>query len=79
MITKQQLLGCLKGAGIELTLEDGEDININDLLEDSIQFISTLVEIENYFGIEVDDKFLEEDIFSSFNYVLRIINEIKGN
>jgi len=79
MITKEELIDCLKGAGIELILDDCEDININELLEDSIQFISTLVEIENYFDIEIDDEFLEEDMFCSFNYVLKIINEIKGN
>ena len=61
MITRQELLNCLKGAGIDLQLRDCEDVNINDYLEDSIHFISTLVELENVFGIEIEDKYLEED------------------
>ena len=58
MITRQELLNCLKGAGIDLQLRDCEDVNINDYLEDSIHFISTLVELENVFGIEIEDKYL---------------------
>lgn len=74
MITRQELLNCLKGAGIDLQLRDCEDVNINDYLEDSIHFISTLVELENVFGIEIEDKYLEEDIFGSLNYLLKIVN-----
>lgn len=77
MISRQELLNCLKGAGVDLQVREDEDVNINDYLEDSIHFISTLVELEIALEIEIDDKYLEEDIFGSLNYLLGTVNLIK--
>ena len=74
MITRCELLKCLKAVGIDLHLSEQEDVNLNEYIDDSIHYISTLVELENSLDIEIDDHYLENDIFGSLNYLLEVVN-----
>lgn len=54
----QKILRCLENMGIDV---DEEDTNLSDILQDSLMFISFIVEVEEVFGIQVDDSFLVID------------------
>lgn len=43
---------------------------------DSIQFISTIVEIEEKFGIEIPDEYLVGEFFADFAHVADVVEEI---
>ena len=63
-------------SGIMITYE-GQDILLAEYIEDSIQFMSILVQLEDKFGIEFPDEFLQVDYFSSLYALNDIIDEVK--
>lgn len=44
-----------------------QDVDLRDYIEDSIQFISAVVEIENQLEIELPDELLAYDCLASFH------------
>ena len=44
-----------------------EDIDLRDFIEDSIQFVSAVVEIENQFDIELHDELLSPESLAPIN------------
>lgn len=63
-------------SGIMLTYE-GEDIPIAEYIEDSIQFMTLLVQLEDKFLIEFPDDFLQIDYFASLYALSNIIDELQ--
>lgn len=63
----------LSEIGIFESIETEEDINLQDYLEDSLQFITAIVEIEQYFGIEFPDEYLTPESTLSLNGFSEII------
>ena len=55
-----------------------EDMN-EELILDSLQFVSIIVELEMKFEIEIDDAFLLKNKCSSLNDFVVIIKEILDN
>ena len=55
---------------------DGTDFSLSDYIEDSIQFMTILVELEDKFGIEFPDEMLQIDYFSSLFGLADIICEL---
>jgi len=65
---QEQILTCFHNVGVNLPkISDGEDVDIREYIEDSLKFITAIVEIENELNIEIPDEFLIYDKFSSFN------------
>ena len=55
-----KILLCLENIGIELG-EEEKEVNLRDILQDSLLFISFIVQVEEVFGIQLDDSFLMID------------------
>lgn len=54
----------------------GEDFDLRDSIQDSIQFISFIVALEQRLGIEIHDELLQFDAIASFNNFSNNIYEI---
>ncbi len=80
MTNIDKLERCLESVGVYVELSDIEesDIDIRDFIEDSIQFITTIVEIEGSFNIEIPDELLTIDTFSSLKGLIAIIEELQN-
>ena len=61
--------------------ENGIDITIPDNLEniDSIQYVTIIVEIEQFFNIILPDYFLVENILSDFQKLVNIVTDLYEN
>lgn len=55
----------------------GEDLSLSDYIDDSIQFMTILVQLEEKFDIEFPDEVLQIDCFSSLFGLSDIICELK--
>ena len=53
-----------------------DDIDIRNYINNSIQFISFIVEIEKNFNLEMPDEMLSIDNFSSLNALVERISEL---
>lgn len=58
---------------------DGQDVNLSDIIADSVTFMTILVDLEDAFGIEFPDEILEIDNFSSLFGLSEIIFEMKNS
>lgn len=56
-----------------------EDFDLRDSIQDSIQFISFIVELEQKFEIEIHDELLQFDSIASFNNFSFNIYEMLNN
>lgn len=59
--------------GVVVNFENDE-INIEEM--DSFTYITTLVELENEFSIEIPDSYLAQNIFSSIESLCNIIIDL---
>lgn len=69
MEMKQIVLNSLTKAGINLIVSDGADIDLREYIQDSLVFISFIVELEENLGIEIPYEMLTYDSFSSLDEV----------
>lgn len=60
MDNTKKVLQCLENIGLEID-EEEKEMNLRDILQDSLLFISFIVEVEEVFKIQVDDSFLVID------------------
>lgn len=67
-------MACFENLGI--FIERGVNFKLSDYIEDSLSFISLIVEIEERFGIEIEDKYLNMDILENFESVVSLIKHI---
>lgn len=64
----------LHSQGFEIDVIDHIDL-INDLAMDSLAFISLVVEIEAYFGIEIPDELLLIENFKCIDNITSIVSK----
>lgn len=76
---KNILIEVFENNGIYIDPTEEDDINISNYILDSIQFISTIVAIEEKFDIEIPDDLLIIETFNSFNHLIDIISEISAS
>ena len=51
---KKGIITCFQNVGIMIPLDDiSDDLEIQEYIEDSIMFITMIIELENHFGIEI--------------------------
>lgn len=62
----------LENIGIQIPNVD-EEIFLADYIEDSIAFISFIVEIEEEFDIEVQDEYLSVEMLETFTDVVNMV------
>ena len=75
---KEKIISALEESGV---LIDGsiEEANINQYFDDSIQFMTFLVNLENIFEIEFPNELLVFENFDNINNICEMIQELKGN
>ncbi len=78
-VIKMKLFECFEDAGIFIDEDCPEGIQLNNFIEDSIQFITLIVEIESAFDIEVPDEFLVIANFNTVDSVCDMLTELINN
>lgn len=63
---RNNLLKCMEYVGIYIEAVDDNDILLENYIEDSVQFITLIVKIEEVFDIEIPDELL---VFSNFETI----------
>ena len=66
---------CLKNIGV-FTDDDFETKDITEYIEDSLTLIMFIVELEQYFAIEITDDYLSSETLSSFSSIIGIIAQL---
>lgn len=72
-----QVIEILNSIGITTNVTDMEtDIDINELISDSIQWISFIISLEDKFGIEWPDDFIMINNFISLKTIICFISDM---
>jgi acyl carrier protein len=75
----EQILSITEEMGISVEDKEASDINLQELLVDSIQFIDFILHVEKAFNIEIPDEYLIVDTVSSLNNFMDILTDIIKN
>jgi len=78
----QNILNTLESVSIFIELSEFDTVDLENFIQDSLQFISLVVALENEFKIEFPTELLIFDNFKQMNDIYNIINELmyqKGN
>jgi acyl carrier protein len=73
---REKLQEAFKNVGIIFTVLPDEDIDLQEYVEDSLQYITTIAEIENLFDIDLPDELLLFSSLSSFHSFSEAIFEL---
>jgi len=76
---KKKVVEALENVGIFIDENVDEDSNLKNYIEDSIQFISMIIEFEEAFGIEIPTEILMFDNFDSLDKISVILQELLIN
>ena len=79
MDIRSRIIKSLEEIGILIQVDDSIDIDLREYIEDSLQFITAVVELEVEFGIEIPSELLIYDNFASLNSFCKIIEELLDN
>lgn len=67
-----------ENAGIVFDINE-EDPLLEEYIEDSIQFVTSIVEIEKALGIEIPEEFLMIENMNTLNSFCRVLQDIINN
>lgn len=67
---------CLENIGIQTDYDKSKEYYIEDAIEDSITFISFIVELEQAFDITIPDEYLSMDMLETYNDIIYMIQQI---
>jgi acyl carrier protein len=70
---KSKLINCYENLG--LFVEIDKNFLLEDYINDSLTFISLIVEIESEFNVEIEDKYLDFSRLNNFEDLLLLINK----
>lgn len=74
---KDRIITCLNGIGIFVGAEQ-DDLLLSELIQDSLTFITMIVELENTFKIEIPDEFLNFGSLQTLDDIVILIETLKG-
>lgn len=69
---KKGIIEALENIGVFCDCED-DDIQLQEVILDSIMCITFIIELENIFGIEIPDKYLNRDQLSDYKAIENLI------
>lgn len=75
---RNRIQKCFFNLGILLDTQE-ENFDISEYLEDSIAFVSFIVELESEFDIEIPDDYLVEGKLATYSDVVNLILDEKRN
>ena len=71
---KNKVVDLIKSVSIDTQVENIDEADIiDDFLLSSIVFISLIVEIEQFFNIEIADEYLDMNLFRKIDQIVDII------
>lgn len=73
---RSQVIEVLASNYIFIDCNEKDDVDLSLYIEDSIQFVSFIVELEKSFEIEIPDEFLNFDKFRYLNNICIVIEEL---
>ncbi len=56
-----------------------ENTDLREYIVDSIQFVNFVVDLENQFGIQIDDQYLNYDLLQSFDAIIKAVKNSQLN
>lgn len=56
-----------------------ENVDLREYIIDSIQFVNFVVDLENQFGIQIDDQYLNYDLLQSFDTIIKAVKNSQLN
>lgn len=74
MKVESRIIDLLCGEGIEIEYI-GQDIDLREYIVDSIQFIGFIVDVEDTFGIEISDEYLQYDSIMSLHAFAQLVSD----
>lgn len=76
MTIEEKILNCVESCGINI-LDYEKNENLLEQIEfTSLEFITLIVKLEDEFNIEFPSELLNISIVSSFDYLVKIVNEL---
>lgn len=76
---QEKIIKILEDMGILVIKNQEEDINLQDYITDSLQFITFIIELEKAFDIEMPDELLLYENIRSLDGLTSLIEEILNN
>lgn len=77
-LIRDNIIQALAKVFIFVDSAENEDVNLETYIEDSIQFMSFIVELEQIFNIEFPPELLLFDNFKTINNISLIIEEMSA-
>ena len=71
---RDKISQCFQTLGI--VIGDEENFEIQDYIEDSVSYISFIVELESAFGIEIPDDYLVPDRLKTYQDVVQMVESL---
>ena len=73
---EKKVIAAIQTAGIEVEDTVSEDIDLTELIEDSFQFISMIVSLEEELQVEIPDDYLVMDKLQSLKGFIVMLEEL---
>ena len=71
---REKVIECMRNIGIYMDEED--DFELQDYIDDSVSFITFIVELEQQFAIEIPDSYLTMDSMSTLSDICNFIKAV---
>lgn len=73
---EESVMNAFNAVGIFMTPEEIQDAAIDEIIEDSLTYISFIVELEESFNIEIPDEYLLPERLSTFDSIITMIEDL---
>ena len=73
---KDRIIACLNEIGIFIGAEQ-DDLLLSELIQDSLTFITMIVELENTFKVKIPDEFLNLGSLQTLDDIVVLIEKLK--
>lgn len=73
---KERTIACLNEIGIFVD-NDADNLPLSELVQDSLTFITMIVELEKVFGVEIPDEYLNYDSLQTLDDIVVLIEKLK--
>ena len=65
-VIREKLLSAFQNVGINFAFNPNEDVDLQEYIDDSLQYITAIAEIENIFDVDLPDELLAFTALKSF-------------
>ena len=76
IIFREKIIEALSNVSIFIDETEAEDVDLDNYIEDSIHFMTMVIQIEETFDIEFPSELLTFENFSSINSICLLVEEV---